>query len=92
MIPDINEIIGDIERNLPDFEWLVRSNAHETVVGRGKYFANITPKAWRSETGIVNESRSRRWPNYAAYGDSYTGALYAAYNAAMTARTLQLNI
>lgn len=84
-----DEIIDAIERDLPGFEWLMRSNlnTHQTdVTGSAKkYFVNImspdfTGHVLLTPLGYVDVSPGER---FTAYADTRADALAQAYEKAV---------
>lgn len=77
MIPDINETIDMIARDLPGYGWLLRSirdDDNDFLQGQGTHFAHI----YKMKDG-------RHVKSFKVTDNSPGSALFRAYNKAMTA-------
>lgn len=76
MIPDISETIAMIERDLPGYDWLLRSistDKRDTLRGQGTHFAHL----FKRDSGFMLHS-------YKSTEGSAAAVLFAVYNEAMT--------
>ena len=75
MIPDINETMDMIARDLPDYGWLLRTihdDPGDTQRGQGTHFAHV----YKLENG-------RHVKTFIVAGSSAGSALFTAYNDAL---------
>ena len=75
MIPDINETMDMIARDLPDYGWLLRTihdDPRDSQRGQGTHFAHV----YKLENG-------RHVKTFPVAGSSAGSALFTAYNDAL---------